>query len=81
MISGGSPCPWCEDKAECNQESKSAGKGCSEWLLAFHQIPEEEQTRTVMSMTMEQEQLPFQINAVGGDADESERVLSSGQKG
>ena len=33
MISGGSPCDWCEDQEECQLQEK--GKGCQEWWLRF----------------------------------------------
>ena len=34
MISGESPCAYCEDYEECQREVK-AGKGCSEWWLRY----------------------------------------------
>lgn len=33
MISGGSPCDWCEDQTECQLQAKADGKGCSDWML------------------------------------------------
>ena len=35
MISGDSPCVWCEERPECQLEAKSAGKGCQEWWLRY----------------------------------------------
>lgn len=32
MISGKSPCEWCEDLQECQLQAKN-GTGCSEWML------------------------------------------------
>ena len=32
MIHGKSPCEWCEDRGECEQEAKD-GKGCGDWFL------------------------------------------------
>ena len=41
MISGGSPCDYCEDLQECQLEAK--GKtGCSEWMLRSQPKPQEE---------------------------------------
>ena len=34
MISGESPCAYCEDYEECQLDAK-AGKGCSEWWLRY----------------------------------------------
>ena len=34
QIDGKSPCPWCEDYAECQLDAKD-GFGCHEWLLRF----------------------------------------------
>lgn len=39
MISGESPCTWCEDLQECQLESK-LGKGCPEWWLRYRKGPE-----------------------------------------
>ena len=34
MISGKSPCTWCEDVGECVLDA-NGNVGCSEWLLRF----------------------------------------------
>lgn len=34
MISGKSPCTWCEDAGECVLDA-NGNVGCSEWLLRF----------------------------------------------
>lgn len=61
MISGGSPCEWCNDQDECQRQEKEASKGCEDWLLVFRDnIPEPEQ-----------ETVPIQIDSFGGDAVES----------
>ena len=39
LISGKSPCDWCEDQEECQLQAKEDGKGCSEWMLRS-QTPE-----------------------------------------
>ena len=41
MIDGGSPCDLCEDREECNRETKG-GKGCMEWWLT-NNLPEAEE--------------------------------------
>ena len=33
MISGGSPCDWCDDQTVCQLQAKADGKGCAEWML------------------------------------------------
>jgi len=38
MISGQSPCDWCEDRQECQLESK--GKGCDLWMLRYPADPD-----------------------------------------
>lgn len=38
MISGDSPCLWCEERPECQLEAKEAGKGCSEWWLRYRDL-------------------------------------------
>lgn len=42
MISGGSPCEFCEDfKGDCEHpECREAGKGCPDWMLRM-KTPEE----------------------------------------
>lgn len=35
MISGGSPCDWCEDCQECHLEDH--GKGCKLWMLRYEE--------------------------------------------
>lgn len=60
MISGGSPCEWCNDQNECQKQEKAASNGCDEWLLAFREnVPDN------------QEKIPVKIDAVGGDDSES----------
>ena len=39
MISGESPCSWCEECPECQLEAKM-GRGCSEWWLRYRKGPE-----------------------------------------
>ena len=72
MISGGSPCEWCEDQSDCKKAGKAASTGCQDWLLAFHNKPDTQEDN--------EEHEPIQIDSIGG-ADESERILPSGQKG
>ena len=72
-IKGGSFCEWCNDQVECQKEEKTAGKGCSEWMLAIReQVPEEEP---------EQEDMLIKIEGAGGVADESEGVLQASTEG
>ena len=35
MITGQSPCEWCEDKTECQREAHKTGKGCELWMLGY----------------------------------------------
>ena len=66
MISGGSPCEWCNDQLECEKLEKTASKGCDEWMLAFIDVQAENQ-----------EELPVKIEGSGGDADESKGLLQA----
>ena len=39
MISGESPCLWCEEYPECQLDAKM-GKGCPEWWLRYRKGPD-----------------------------------------
>ena len=61
MIKGGPPCEWCEDQIECQEEAKTTGKGCDEWLLAF---------REKVEVQEQEQETPIAIDSVGGDGSE-----------
>ena len=42
MISGGSPCEYCEEEEACQLQAKTDGKGCAQWWLKYQR--EEEPT-------------------------------------
>jgi len=47
MIDGKSPCEWCEDRDECENENLN-GNGCKDWMLTFavQQKGEENESET-----------------------------------
>ena len=57
MIRGESPCPFCNEYAECMNEEKD-GKGCSEWLLKIPQY-------TMADVKQEDENAGEGLNVVG----------------
>jgi len=45
MITGQSPCEWCDDKMECQREAHTTGKGCELWMLGYEEDTDDEKNR------------------------------------
>lgn len=74
MIAGGSPCPWCEEYAECQLEEKDK-KGCAQWWLKEMTPTVTKVTPGVKKVTPEMQEavennFVFGSDAVGEDAEE-----------